>query len=60
VQQALLPFIPIDRSPRTGLGPGKHQKHGLNPQVIASPGDDTRWVCGTLPGSVHDKMARQA
>jgi len=36
---------------------GKHKKHGMNPQVIASPGGDVRWVSGALPGSVHDKKA---
>ena len=36
---------------------GKHQKHGMNLQVIASPHGDIRWVSGALPGSVHDKKA---
>jgi hypothetical protein len=36
---------------------GKHKKHGMNLQVIASPDGDILWVSGALPGSVHDKKA---
>jgi hypothetical protein len=36
---------------------GKHKKHGMNLQVIASPVGDILWVSGALPGSVHDKKA---
>jgi hypothetical protein len=36
---------------------GKHRKHGMNLQVIVSPGGDILWVSGPLPGSVHDKKA---
>ena len=36
---------------------GKHKKHGMNLQVIASPHGDILWVSGALPGSVHDKKA---
>ena len=36
---------------------GKHKKHGMNLQVIASPTGDILWVSGALPGSVHDKNA---
>src|ERR1700740_3278972 len=36
---------------------GKHKKHGMNLQVIASPAGDIVWVSGALPGSVHDKKA---
>ena len=36
---------------------GKHKKHGMNLQVIASPQGDILWVSGALPGSVHDKKA---
>jgi Helix-turn-helix of DDE superfamily endonuclease/DDE superfamily endonuclease len=36
---------------------GKHKKHGMNLQVIASPGGGILWVSGALPGSVHDKKA---
>ena len=34
---------------------GKHRKHGMNLQVIASPDGNILWVSGALPGSVHDK-----
>jgi hypothetical protein len=36
---------------------GKHKRHGMNLQVIASPGGDVLWVSGALTGSVHDKKA---
>ena len=36
---------------------GKHKKHGMNLQVIASPHGDILRVSGALPGSVHDKKA---
>ena len=36
---------------------GKHRRHGMNLQVIASPAGDILWVSGALPGSVHDKKA---
>jgi hypothetical protein len=36
---------------------GKHKRHGMNLQVIASPTGDILWVSGALPGSVHDKNA---
>jgi DDE superfamily endonuclease/Helix-turn-helix of DDE superfamily endonuclease len=36
---------------------GKHKKHGMNLQVIASPSGEVLWVSGALPGSVHDKKA---
>ena len=36
---------------------GKHKKHGMNLQVIASPHGDILWVSGALPGSVYDKKA---
>jgi DDE superfamily endonuclease len=51
-------LIPIDRvAADRPFYSGKHKKHGMNPQVIASPGGDILWVSGTLPGSVHDKKA---
>jgi DDE superfamily endonuclease/Helix-turn-helix of DDE superfamily endonuclease len=37
---------------------GKHRKHGMNLQVIASPGGEILWVSGALPGSVHDMKAQ--
>jgi hypothetical protein len=49
---------PSTGSPRTGpFYSGKHKKHGMNLQVIASPTGDILWVSGPLPGSVHDKKA---
>jgi hypothetical protein len=51
-------LIPIDRVARDKpLYSGKHKKHGMNLQVIASPDGDILWVSGALPGSVHDKKA---
>ena len=51
-------LIPIDRvAADRPFYSGKHKKHGMNLQVIASPGGDVRWVSGALPGSVPDKKA---
>src|SRR6202000_3186142 len=51
-------LIPLDRGARARPSySGKHKKHGMNVQVIASPGGDVLWVSGALPGSVHDKKA---
>src|SRR5437762_14283970 len=51
-------LIPIDRvAADRPFYSGKHKKHGMNLQVIASPGGDVLWVSGALPGSVHDKKA---
>ena len=36
---------------------GKHRKHGMNLQVIASPAGEIVWVSGALPGAVHDLTA---
>jgi DDE superfamily endonuclease/Helix-turn-helix of DDE superfamily endonuclease len=36
---------------------GKHKRHGMNLQIIASPDGGILWVSGALPGSVHDKKA---
>ena len=36
---------------------GKHRKHGLNLQVIASSQGQILWVSGALPGAVHDLTA---
>ena len=49
-------LIPIDRGAADRpFYSGKHKKHGMNLQVIASPDGDILWVSGALPGSVHDK-----
>lgn len=46
-------LIPIDRVAADRLSySGKHKKHGMNLQVIASPHGDVRWVSGALPGAV--------
>jgi hypothetical protein len=51
-------LIPIDRVARDKpFYSGKHKRHGMNLQVIASPHGDVLWVSGALPGSVHDKKA---
>ncbi len=36
---------------------GKHRRHGMNLQVIASPDGEILWVSGPLPGAVHDLTA---
>jgi hypothetical protein len=51
-------LIPVDRvAADRPFCSGKHRKHGMNLQVIASPGGDILRVSGALPGSVHDKKA---
>ncbi|MFG1614022.1 transposase family protein [Nonomuraea wenchangensis] len=36
---------------------GKHRVHGMNVQVIASPGGTILWTSGALPGKAHDLSA---
>ncbi len=51
-------LIPIDRvAADRPFYSGKHRRHGMNLQVIASPGGDIVWVSGPLPGAVHDLTA---
>jgi DDE superfamily endonuclease len=51
-------LIPIDRvAADRPFYSGKHKRHGMNLQVIASPVGAILWVSGALPGSVHDKKA---
>jgi hypothetical protein len=51
-------LIPIDRvAADRPFYSGKHKRHGMNLQVIASPAGDIVWVSGALPGAVHDKKA---
>jgi hypothetical protein len=51
-------LIPIDRvAADRPFYSGKHHKHGMNLQVIASPDGDILWVSGPLPGAVHDLNA---
>jgi hypothetical protein len=51
-------LIPVDRvAADRPFYSGKHKRHGMNLQVIASPHGDILWVSGALPGAVHDKKA---
>jgi hypothetical protein len=51
-------LIPIDRvAADRPFYSGKHKRHGMNLQVIASPDGTILWVSGALPGSVHHKKA---
>ena len=54
-------LIPIDRvaADRPSCS-GKHRKHGMNLQVIASLSGDIVWVSGPLPGAVHDLTAARS
>ncbi|MEU0522015.1 transposase family protein [Streptosporangium sp. NPDC006007] len=51
-------LIPIDRvaADRPHYS-GKHQRDGMNIQVIAAPDGTLLWTSGSLPGSVHDLTA---
>jgi hypothetical protein len=49
-------LIPIDRVARDRpFYSGKHKRHGMNLQVIASPHGDDLWVSGALPARHHDE-----
>ena len=51
-------LIPVDRlAADRPFYSGKHRRHGMNLQVIASPYGDILWVSGPLPGAVHDLTA---
>jgi DDE superfamily endonuclease len=51
-------LIPIDRvAADRPFYSGKHHKHGVNVQVIASPDGTILWVSGDLPGATHDTAA---
>jgi hypothetical protein len=51
-------LIPIDRvAADRPFFSGKHRRHGMNLQVIASPDGEIVWVSGPLPGAVHDLSA---
>lgn len=51
-------LIPIDRvAADRPFHSGKNHRHGMNLQVIATPGGDIVWVSGPLPGAVHDRTA---
>ena len=52
-------LIPVDRvAADRPFYSGKHKRHGMNLQVIASPAGDIVWVSGALPGAVHDMKAQ--
>jgi hypothetical protein len=51
-------LIPIDRvAADRPFYSGKHRRHGMNLQVIASPDGELLWMSGPLPGAVHDLNA---
>jgi hypothetical protein len=51
-------LIPVDRvAADRPFYSGKHRRHGMNLQVIATPRGDLVWVSGPLPGAVHDLTA---
>ena len=52
-------LIPVDRvAADRPFYSGKHNKHGMNLQVIASPAGDIVWVSGALPGAVQRQESR--
>lgn len=51
-------LIPVDRiAADRPFYSGKHKRHGVNLQVVASPDGTILWVSGELPGSTHDTAA---
>jgi hypothetical protein len=51
-------LIPIDRvAADRPFYSGKHRRHGMNLQVIATPDGEIVWMSGPLPGAVHDLTA---
>ena len=51
-------LIPIDRvAADRPFYSGRHRRHEMNLQVIASPDGDIVWVSGPLPGAVPDLTA---
>jgi hypothetical protein len=51
-------LVPIDRlAADRPFHSGKHRRHGMNLQVIATPGGNIVWMPGPLPGAVHDLTA---
>jgi len=54
-------LIPIDRlAADRPFYSGKHKRHGMNLQVIASPAGNILWVVWPLPGSAHDLTAARS
>lgn len=51
-------LIPIDRiADQKPYYSGKHQRHGVNVQVIADAAGRLAWASPALPGAVHDLTA---
>jgi hypothetical protein len=51
-------LVPVDRvAADRPFYSGKHKRHGVNLQVIASSDGTILWVSGDLPGSTHDTAA---
>jgi hypothetical protein len=51
-------LVPIDRiSDQKPYYSGKHQRHGVNVQVIADAAGRLVWASAALPGAVHDLTA---
>jgi hypothetical protein len=51
-------LLPIDRiAADTPYYSGKHQRHGMNVQVITDPFGRLLWASAALPGSTHDLTA---
>ncbi|WP_033338228.1 IS5/IS1182 family transposase [Catenuloplanes japonicus] len=51
-------LIPIDRvADQKPYYSGKHRRHGMNVQTIASPQGEWVWASPALPGSTHDLTA---
>jgi hypothetical protein len=51
-------LVPIDRvAADRPFYSGKHRRHGMNLQVLATPDGEIVWVSGPLPGAVHDLAA---
>jgi hypothetical protein len=54
-------LIPIDRvADQKPYYSGKHQRHGVNIQVIADAAGRLVWASAALPGSTHDLTAARA
>jgi hypothetical protein len=48
-------LIPIDRAAADRpFYSGKHRRHGMSLQIIATLDGDIVWVSGPLPGAIHD------
>nr|BFD87937.1 IS5/IS1182 family transposase [Streptomyces sp. Xyl84] len=51
-------LLPIDRiAADLSFYSGKHNKHGMNVQILADPSGRLRFVSPALPGAVHDVRA---